>query len=149
MFIANNSLLLTECFSTSQETLAILSKLENFWIRYNNTRIDCVSLEEERTALKRENIILQQKLKEYLSNICLNNGGFQSESERLRPTSMKVEKIVHIDLATNIQTIVKSESKKVPRRRPVTSIEANLSVAVRSQKLIQERVRSQCIFPIA
>lgn len=132
-----------------QETLITLGQVENFWTRYNNARIDCASLEEERTALKRENIILQQKLKEYLSNICLNNGGFQSESERLRPTSMKVEKIVHIDLATNSQTIIKSGNKKLPRRRPVTSIEANLSVAVRSQKLIQERIRAPCIFPIA
>lgn len=123
--------------------------MENFWIRYNNARIDCACLEEERAALKRENAILQQKLKEYLSNVCLNNGGFHSETERLRPSSMKVEKIVHIDLATNNQTVIKSEKSKVSRRRPVTSIEANLSVAVRSQKLIQERTRTPCIFPIA
>lgn len=123
--------------------------MENFWIRYNNARIDCECLDDERAALKRENTILQQKLKEYLSYVSLNNGGFHSETERLRPSSMKVEKIVHIDLVTNSQIVTKNEKSKVPRIRPVTSIEANLSVAVRSHKLVQDRSRTSCVFPIS
>lgn len=123
--------------------------MENFWIRFNNARIDCACLEEERTALKRENLMLQGKLKEYLSNVTLNNGGLNSAIDRLRPSSMKVEKIVHIDLATNSQTVVKNGNEKAHRRRPVTCIEGNLSVAVRSHKIAQEKARVPCIFPRA
>lgn len=134
-----------------QETLNALSQMDNFWIRYNNVRIDCASLEEERSVLKHENQLLKAKLKQYLSSVCLNGGGFQSDAERLRPSSMKVEKIVHIDLATNSQTIYKKDKMQSGnlRRRPVTSIEANLSVAVRSEKLLQAKTRTPCIFPSA
>lgn len=109
-----------------------MSKTEYFWIRFNNAEVDCACLEEERIELRKENARLKDKLREYLTNVALSNGSIGSTKERLRPSSMKIEKVVHIDLTP-------SANGKPKRRRPVTCIEANLSVAVRSQKLIQTK----------
>lgn len=109
-----------------------MSKTEYFWIRFNNAQIDCACLEEERVDLRKENARLKDKLREYLTNIALSNGRIGSKKERIRPSSMKIEKLVHIDLTSSVNA-------KPRRRRPVTCVEGNLSVAVRSQRLNQNR----------
>lgn len=116
-----------------------MSKTEYFWIRFNNAQIDCACLEEERIELRKENARLKDKLRDYLTNVALSNGRIGSTKERLRPSSMKIEKVVHIDLTT-------SGNAKPRRRRPVTCIEGNLSVAVRSQKLIQNKTKMSSFF---
>lgn len=108
-----------------------MSRTEYFWIRYNNAQIDCACLEEERIELRKENARFREKLRDYLTNITLSNGRIGSTKEHLRPKSVKIEKTVHIDLT--------SSTAKPRRRRPVTCIEANLSVAVRSHKLIANK----------
>lgn len=105
-------------------TLGVLSKTEMFWMRYNSVRVDSIRLEEERIELRRENAKLKAQLREYLTDLTVSNGRVTSTSERLRPHSMKVEKVP------------RSASQTRARRRPVTSIEGNLSVAVRSQRII-------------
>lgn len=133
--------------------------MDNFWIRFNNTRLDCVSLEDEKKQLLNENQELKLKLKEYLTNVTMTNGltinnrGDLKEKQLIRPYSMKAEKIVHIDLIqfggsnynnnNNNTGNVKIGLEK--KRRPVTCIEGNLSVAIRSRYLISrhdERVKA-------
>lgn len=118
-----------------------MSKTEYFWIRFNNAEIDCACLEEERAELRKENARLTDKLRDYLTNVALSNGRIGSTKERLRPSSMKIEKVVHIDL-------MPSANGKPRRRRPVTCIEGNLSVAVRSQKLVQNKPKIPSFFPL-
>lgn len=115
------------------------SQLDNFWRRYNKTKIDCACMKEEKQAMKTENSRLKALLKEYLVNVNIATGTtIKSKYDKFiaRPQSMKVEKVVHIDL--NKTSAVKGDNKTM-RRRPVTCIEANFSVAVRSQKLTQLR----------
>lgn len=104
--------------------------MENFWIRLKNVEIDCSCLEQERFELKKENEVLKDKLRQYLQEVSITNGRVGSTTERLRPQSMK---IVNPDRQIPI-------CKKKPARRPVTGVEANLSVAVRSQHLVQSRI---------
>lgn len=104
--------------------------MENFWIRLKNVEIDCSCLEEERLDLKKKNEILKDKLRQYLQEVSITNGRVGSLEERLRPQSMKIEnpdpRIVNC--------------KKKQACRPVTGVEANLSVAIRSQLLVQSRI---------
>lgn len=104
--------------------------MENFWIRLTNVEIDCSCMEQERLDLKKENEILKDKLRQYLQEISITNGRVGSVKERLRPQSMKIE---NPDPRIPI-------CKKKPAHRPVTGVEANLSVAVRSQLLVQSRI---------
>lgn len=104
--------------------------MENFWIRLKNVEIDCSCLEEERLHLKTENEILKNKLRQYLQEVSITNGRVGSLKERLRPQSMKIE---------NPNPRIPICQKK-QARRPVTGVEANLSVAVRSQLLVQSRI---------
>lgn len=129
-----------------EETAFVMDKMENFWLRYNNARIDCLCLEQERASLKSENLVLKQKLREYLTNMAISGGNAESSNERLRPHSMKVEKLVTIDLRKNASEMMSEKNRS--KRRPVTCIEGNLSVAVRSQKLLEERVKIPDIFSI-
>lgn len=108
--------------------------MENFWIRFKNVEIDCACLDEERNVLKTENEMLKQKLKQYLHEISVANGRIGSTKEdRLRPQSVKIEHKICMASASTPLT-------KQPR--PVTGIEANLSVAVRSKSLVQPRIRN-------
>lgn len=104
--------------------------MENFWIRLNNVEIDCSCLEQERLDLKKENDILKDKLRQYLHEVSITNGRVGSLKERLRPQSMKIE------IPDPRIPICKIKQA----RRPVTGVEANLSVAVRSQVLVQNRI---------
>lgn len=117
-----------------------MSKTEYFWIRFNNAQIDCACLEEERVELRKENARLKDRLRDYLTNIALSNGRIGSTKERLRPSSMKIERVIHIDLTS-------SANAKPKRRRPVTCIEGNLSVAVRSQFLVQNKPKIPTFLP--
>lgn len=100
------------------------SQLENFWSKYNKAKIDIACLKEEKFNLREENSKLKEKLKEYLITVNMNSSSNDDYDKKLRPSSMKVEKVVHIDL--------KSDAIKASKRRPVTCIEGNLSNAVRS-----------------
>lgn len=124
-----------EIFEQSKNHL--LHHFENFWIRFNTARIDTATLDEERATLKEENKNLKNKLKDYLTNMTVATGaGVEVTDGRFvqRPSSMKIEKVIHIDLT-------KSTEVKHIKRRPVTCIEGNLSVAIRSQKLVQNKGR--------
>lgn len=121
-------------------------KTEKFWIRYNNAQIDCACLEKERSELRKQNALLKEKLKEYLTDISISNGRVGSTNERLRPSSMKVEKVVEIDLRTHPLLFVNGNHG--PRRRPVTCIEGNLSVAVRSEQINKAKSKAGNAFSI-
>lgn len=108
--------------------------MENFWIRFKNVEIDCACLEEERQGLRNENEMLKEQLKQYLEDVSMVNGRVGSSKERLRPQSMKIERLPSIASA---QTPASKE-----QRRPVTGIEGNLSIAVRSKSLVQTKVKT-------
>ncbi|XP_059619803.1 dynein regulatory complex subunit 2 [Phlebotomus argentipes] len=122
-------------------TFKLFSRMENFWIRFNRARLDCAYLQEERVTLQQSNRALRHQLREYLVAVTMKSTrcGDAHLLER-RPRSMKVEKVVHIELPRR---------KVHPKlRRPVTCIEGNLSVAVRSQQLAQSKFRAAQIFPM-
>lgn len=116
-----------------QLNLNIVNKMENFWIRFKNVEIDCACLDEERQCLKNENQMLKDQLKQYLQDVSVTNGRVGSTKERLRPQSMKIERPVCI--ASAPLQLTKQQ------RRPVTGVEGNLSVAVRSKSLIQTKIK--------
>lgn len=120
----------------------VASNLENFWLRYNNARIDCACLSEEKLTLKEENRQLKEKLKTYLTNVTIADGSGGNVSEKLRPSSMKVERVAHNEVNGNA---VRGVSRD--RRRPVTCVsvvqEGNLSVAVRSKNLTSGKFRKE------
>lgn len=111
-----------------------MTKMENFWIRFKNVEIDCTCLEEERQGLKNENDVLKAKLKQYLQDVSVTNGRVGSSKERLRPHSVKIEKPMHIASSAPLP-LAKQQ------RRPVTGIEGNLSIAVRSKSLVQTKIK--------
>ena len=76
----------------------------------------------------------------------MTNCGTIDTNENLlskRPSSMKVEKVVHIDLKTKALLF-----KYNGQRRPVTCIEANMCNAVRNDKLVAIRNKSSNIYSI-
>lgn len=119
-----------------QLNLNVVSKMENFWIRFKNVEIDCACLEEERQGLRKENEMLKEKLKKYLEDVSMVNGRVGSSKERLRPQSMKIERLPSIASAPMPKT--------KEQRRPVTGVEGNLSVAVRSKSLVA-KIKTPCI----
>lgn len=119
--------------------MTILSKMENFWIRYNNVRIDCACLVEEKASLKKENQDLKTKLKLYLTNVTIAGGGGDAK-DKMRPSSMKVDKIGHMDYS-GFNAVTTGICKL--RKRPITCIEANLSNAVRSAALVKDKLSRQ------
>lgn len=121
-----------------QLNLHIVSKMENFWIRFKNVEIDCACLEEERRILKNENEIAKDKLKQYLKDISMMNGHVESTKHRLRPHSVKIENIPCIDSLKKVSNV----------KRPVTGVEGNLSVAVRSKSLVRANVKTSQIHSI-
>lgn len=126
--------------------MAILSDMENFWMRYNNASIDCACLAEEKATLKSENRQLKDQLKMYLTNVTIVEGSGGTAKAKLRPSSMRVERC-EMTVASGSggggdgfgKSGVGLYSSK-QRRRPVTCIEGNLSQAVRSRSLIESRV---------
>ncbi|GAB0088940.1 coiled-coil domain-containing protein 65 [Sergentomyia squamirostris] len=122
-------------------TFELFSRMENFWIRFNRARLDCAYLQEEKVTLQQSNRALRQQLREYLVAVTMKSTRC-GDAHLLgrRPRSMKVEKVVHIELPRRkMQTKV---------RRPVTCIEGNLSVAVRSERLVQSKFRPPQLFPM-
>lgn len=116
----------------------VVSKTENFWIRFKNVEIDCACLEEERQILRNENQMLKDKLKQYLEDVSVVNGRIGSSKERLRPQSMKIERTISVASAPA------AISQEKPR--PVTGVEGNLSVAVRSKNLTLPKYKTANIF---
>lgn len=120
----------------------VVSNLENFWLRYNNARIDCACLSEEKMALKEENRELKEKLKAYLTTVTIANGGGGNARDKLRPSSMKVERVAHVEANNGF-----AGRGLKDRRRPVTCFsvvqEGNLSVAVRSKNLTSGKFRRE------
>lgn len=109
-----------------------MAKMEHFWTRYKNVEIDCACLEEERRILRKENETVKEKLKQYLQEVAISNGRVGSTRERLRPNSMKIE---------NDAAFGEPSKKSLSIKRPVTGVEGNLSVAVRSRHLLQSKVK--------
>lgn len=107
--------------------------MEHFWTRYKNVEIDCACLEEERRLLRKENEALKEQLKQYVQEVAISNGRVGSTNERLRPKSMKIGNNVIVGEATK---------KSIDMIRPVTGVEGNLSVAVRSKNLLQAKVKT-------
>ncbi|XP_055619278.1 dynein regulatory complex subunit 2 [Toxorhynchites rutilus septentrionalis] len=127
----------TEFEVFKKDTFGIAKKFENFWMRFNKARIDCACLQEEKQQLLEENERLKSQLKDYLITVNINNGGSLESNETLlakRPSSMKVEKVVHIELKQKAIRFTKNG-----QRRPVTCIEGNLSNAIRNEKLLEIR----------
>lgn len=112
--------------------------MENFWIRFKNVEIDCACLEEERQVLKNENDQLKDKLKQYLRDVSVSNGRIGSTRERLRPQSMKIER--------PICPVSTRAAAAKNQQRPVTGVEGNFSVAVRSKILSQPKAKTPNIF---
>jgi hypothetical protein len=112
-----------------QTIVHLYEKLDQFWMRFNRTRIDCVCLQEEKTSLHKTNKDLKLKLKQYLVTVNMTNGQPAQKNERFanRPSSMKINRVEHIAITAKNQLIKKSKQE----RRPVTCIEGNLSNAVR------------------
>lgn len=111
-----------------------LSKMDRFWDRYNKIRLDCACLVEERSCLLMENQRLKMKIKQYLVDLTMRNpSGNKAAHLAQRPKSMTIEKVECIELS-RIKSTNRSQSGN--NYRPVTCIEGNLSVAIRSQKLL-------------
>lgn len=120
----------------------VASNLENFWVRYNNARIDCACLSEEKAALKEENRELKERLKAYLTTVTIADGSGGNSRDKLRPSSMKIERVAYVDVNGNGVRGLNRD-----RRRPVTCFnvvqEGNLSVAVRSRNLTLGKFRRE------
>lgn len=114
------------------------AQLGQFWDRYNKVRLDCACLIEERAALQQDNSRLKMRLRNYLVDISMQNtSGDRTNRVGQRPKSMTIEKVECIDLGGHR---AKTAQRQGHRYRPVTCIEGNLSVAIRSQKLLQARL---------
>lgn len=124
-----------------QLNLNVVSKMENFWIRFKNVEIDCACFEEERQVLKNENDHLKEKLKQYLRDVSVSNGRVGSTKERLRPQSMKIERPI-----CPASTRAAAATGARNQQRPVTGVEGNFSVAVRSKILLQPKAKTPNIF---
>lgn len=127
--------------------MSILSDLENFWIRFNNARLDCACLAEEKAVLKEENRDLKEKLKVYLTNVTIADGSGGNAREKLRPNSMRVERVGHIEFGQGSSELIKNKLLR-QKRRPVTCIEANLCNAIRSRNLVSGRFKMPDVYAI-
>lgn len=111
--------------------------MDVFWSRFNGARIDCACLAEEKAELKKENRLLKEQLKTYLTNVTINDGSGGNVKDKLRPSSMRIERYGYADeLGSSTKGVDILHQKPQTRRRPVTCIEANLTPAVRSHKLV-------------
>lgn len=113
--------------------------MENFWKRVNNVKIDVVCLTQRKKCLEKENERLKAELEERLINLNISNGINNHINDYLakRPSSMRVERVEHIDL--NARKQCQSADVAVGRHRnlrPFSCItEANFTNAVRSKQL--------------
>lgn len=111
----------------------VIAKTEHFWTRFKNVEVDCTCLEKERRVLRKENEAMKEKLKQYIQEVAITNGRIGSTKERLRPKSMKIN--TDYDAAD-------TSKKNIDMKRPVTGVEGNLSVAVRSKNLLLPKVQT-------
>lgn len=117
-------------------TYSNLEQLGQFWDRYNKVRLDCACLAEERSGLMAENNQLKIRLRKYLVDVSMQSSSGNNEL-RLghRPKSMTIQKVQCRSANDNRASILPS-SKLMHRTRPVTCIEGNLSVAIRSKRML-------------
>lgn len=116
-----------------------LAKMEYFWTRYNKVRLDCVCLVAEKATLVEENARLKAHIKSYLVNVAVRNSSTSAAGLGLRrPKSMTIEKVECIDLSEMRKSAGRSAHGHL-NRRPITYTEGNLSVAVRSHKILEHK----------
>lgn len=118
-----------------QDTYANLAQLGPFWERFNKVRLDCACLAEEKAQLLQERVQLKIKLKTYLVEMSMDNSTGNTQlrmGDQQRPKSMTVHKVPYGG-QEHPRTVSSHTEHKY--RRPITAIEGNLSVAVRSRKL--------------
>lgn len=110
-----------------------LEQMSQFWDRYNKVRLDCACLAEEKAALERENNNLKMRMKNYLVDISMHNSSSSNNALRLgnRPTSMTIARVERREPSR-----IRTATAQSHRTRPMTCIEGNLSVAIRSRKLM-------------
>lgn len=116
--------------------LSVNYDMDAFWTRFNNARIDCACLSEEKSELKKQNRLLKEQLKTYLTNVTINDGSGGNAKDKLRPSSMRIERYGYADEFGGSDKCVDFHQKAQPRRRPVTCVEANFTPAVRSRSLV-------------
>lgn len=115
--------------------------LDTLWVQLNNAKVDIECLTKDRKQLMKQESELKLQIKKYLSSYILQNGGSDELGRNhLRPTSTKIENIIRIDL--NLTGLTKESVGENKRKsRPITSIEGNMSVAVRSKQLLKVKRR--------
>ncbi|KAM7342280.1 dynein regulatory complex subunit 2 [Cochliomyia hominivorax] len=112
--------------------------MENFWKRVNNVKIDVVCLTQRKKSLLEENERLKAELEERLINLNISNGINNHINDYLakRPSSMRVERVEHIDLDSRKQCQSADVNLGRHTLRPFSCItEANFTNAVRSKCL--------------
>lgn len=120
-----------------------LSKMEHFWTRYNKVRLDCVCLLAEKSNLVEENARLKSRLKHYLVDMAVVRTNYSAEHGNRRPKSMTIEKVECIDLTEMRKSGVQTDHHRI---RPITCTEGNLSVAIRSRKILEHKFISKNLY---
>lgn len=119
-----------------EATFELMSKTGSFWTRLNSAQLDCNDLERQKAELQHENVALRDELRKYLAEVAVKNGKIGSNHEKLRPKSVKIDRIPSFD--TSVER----------HRRPATSVEGNMSVAIRSQTLLSNKNKTLNIFSV-
>lgn len=116
------------------------SKMDHFWEKYNRVRLDCACLMEEKSFLQSENNRLKIRMKRYLLDLTMmgnpTSSGSRTQQLGQRPKSMTIEKVECIELSRQPTSKPSKRIQSSTSYRPVTCIEGNLSVAIRSQRLL-------------
>lgn len=115
--------------------------MEYFWMRLNRAQVDKLCLLEEKRSLIKENDFLKNKLRQHLAKVAVADGVPDGgcNNRILRPHSMKVEKVMHIKL---------NELETGKTKRPVTCVEGNMCVAVRSRSLVTTKAKISEIYSV-
>uniref|UniRef100_A0A182FW64 Dynein regulatory complex protein 1/2 N-terminal domain-containing protein n=2 Tax=Anopheles albimanus TaxID=7167 RepID=A0A182FW64_ANOAL len=150
-----------------QEVFGTAELFENFWMRFNKARIDVACLREEKQQLIDRNEQLKAYLKDYLITVNVNSGGpvesYKGDLLTRRPTSMRIAKLGQSNddddgdagddgdgeskrTSGRRSKAVRFRSTTTLRSRPVTCIEANLSNAIRNDRLLGVRAKSSTIY---
>ncbi|XP_052861859.1 dynein regulatory complex subunit 2 [Anopheles cruzii] len=136
-----------------QEVFGTAELFENFWMRFNKARIDVACLREEKQQLAERNEQLKAHLKDYLIAVNVNSGGpvesYEGDLLTRRPASMTIEKMMQGDTEAGGHQKAVRFRPNGQRRRPVTCVEANLSNAIRNDRLLRVRAKSSDIYSLA
>ncbi|XP_049776134.1 dynein regulatory complex subunit 2 [Schistocerca cancellata] len=107
------------------EEILTYQKLENFWRKYNNVFLESAALKLHHEALTIENQQLKTTLRHYLSVMSRGN-----DPENVKIRLMGARPSTTRAIRKHI-TLMKGYDKISSKRRPVTCIEANGSIAVK------------------